>query len=205
VAAALSLVLRFRRARGEERQQIKWFTYAVTFVVCYSLINQLLLPDRLPFLLDEILGVAVFQSLWVALAVAVLRYRLYDIDIIIRRTLVYSTLTAILALIYFGSVIVLQTLFTGVGQQSSIAIVLSTLAIAALFSPLRQRIQAIIDRRFYRRKYNATQTLATFATATRDEVELERLAAELLSVVEETVQPAHISLWLRRPGKSNTS
>jgi hypothetical protein len=129
--------------------------------------------------------------------VAVLRYRLYDIDVIINRTLVYGSLTVILALVYFGGVAASQAIFrTLTGQGSTLAVVASTLAIAALFNPLRHRIQALIDRRFYRRKYDASKTLETFSAKLRDETDLDALNAELVGVVGETMRPAHISIWL---------
>jgi hypothetical protein len=138
----------------------------------------------------------------VSVGIAVLRYRLYDIDVLINRTLVYGTLTVLLALVYFSLVIGLGSLvrlFTGQLSQSPVVIVASTLVIAALFHPLRRRLQAIIDRRFYRRKYDATRILAAFSVTLRNEVDLNQLREELVAVVQETMQPAHVSLWLRKP------
>ena len=203
LAALASLVARFRRARGQERQQLKWLTYAAALAIAAYLTSILvaaLVPGELGGLLRALQAFA-FALLPIAIGVAVLRHRLYDIDLLINRTLVYGALTATLALVYIGGVVLLQRAAGWLtGQEGSpLAIVASTLAIAALFQPLRRRIQAIIDRRFYRRKYDAQQTLAAFAATLRDETDLERITANLLAVVQETMQPAHVSLWLRPP------
>lgn len=192
-----SLVVRFGRSQGAERQQIKWFAYAAALFISWAVLEQLL-PVRLPSVVDEILFVAVLQALWISIGVAVLRYRLYDVDVVINRTLVYTVLTAVLALIYFGGVAALQFVLRPLaGGESQLAIVASTLAIAALFNPLRRSTQRFIDRRFYRRKYDAAETLAAFSATLREETDLDRLGGELIAVVHETVQPGHVSLWLR--------
>jgi hypothetical protein len=194
-----SLVVRFWRSRGVERQQIKWFVYAVVLFVSWAVLEQLL-PVRLPPILDEALFVVSLQGLWVAIGVAVLRYRLYDVDLIINRTLVYATLTTVLVLTYLLTVVLLQEAFRAVtGGESQLAVVASTLTIAALFSSLRSRVQSFIDRRFYRNKYDSATTLAAFNATLRDETDLDRLTPELLAVVRETMQPEHASLWLRAP------
>ncbi|HEV2743656.1 MAG TPA: hypothetical protein VGV91_10905, partial [Rubrobacter sp.] len=197
VAALLSMVVRFYRSRGEERLQLKWFTYAAMVGVTTPLLLGVLAPAAF-----EVLGRLVwtlgFLSIPVSAAVAILKYRLYDIDRIINRTLVYAALTVVLALVYVGSVFSLQYLFRALtGETSRLVIVASTLAIAALFSPLRRRTQDLVDRRFYRRKYDARKTLVAFGARLRDETDLKQLDLGLLEVVRETVQPASASLWLR--------
>jgi hypothetical protein len=200
IISALSLVVRYRRASGVERQQLKWFALAAVLVACF-LVAQLVGLDRLlGSTLWNLFNAAINTTVYVAVGVAILRYRLYDIDILINRTLVYGSLTVMLAVVYVGGVATTHTVFralTGQEQQPQLAIVASTLVIAALFNPLRRRIQGFIDRRFYRRKYDAAKTLEAFSAKLRDETDLEALNAELVGVVRETMQPAHLSLWLR--------
>jgi hypothetical protein len=194
VAAFGSLVLRFRRSRGEERQQLKWFTYAS------ALLPLAWLSESLPTPLGDLLFAVPIGFLPVATGIAILRHRLYDIDRLINRTLVYGLLTALLAGIYASVVLVFGQLFGGMGKDPpSLVVAGVTLAVAALFQPARRRIQAVVDRRFNRRKYNATKTVEAFSVRLRDEVDLDALSAELLTVVDETVQPAKASLWLRPP------
>jgi hypothetical protein len=193
IGAGASVVMRFRRSRGVERQQMKWFVYAVA--------PMLVIPteDYLPGIIGSVALGVVLIGLPTAIGIAVLRYRLYDIDVLINRTLVYGSLTAVLVTAYVGSIVVLQAAFRSLtGQDSQLTVVASTLAIAALFNPLRRRIQAFVDRRFYRRKYDAAKTLAAFSVRLRDETDLAELNEELLAVVREIMQPAHVdSLWLR--------
>jgi hypothetical protein len=202
----LSPLLRYRHANFVQRQQIKWFAWwsAIIFAPYLVFYFTLLLtyPEAsdVPPVLEAMRGVLVGLVGFcppIIIAFSILRYRLFDIDVVIRKTLVYSTLTALLALVFFGSVILLQRVFEAVtGQQSQLAIVLSTLAIAAIFNPLRTRIQAIIDRRFYRKKYDAQQVLAQFAITARDETDMYALTAELARVVQETLEPAEVKVWL---------
>ena len=194
LAAAASVGLRLRRAEGVEREQIKWLVYAAGLVPLVVALDFAVGPNTL---FAEIATLIAILAVPVAVGVAILRYRLYDIDLIIRRTLVYSVLTAALALVYFGSVALFQGLLAAVSrEQSPVAVVASTLVIAALFAPLRRRVQEFIDRRFYRRKYDAARTLAEFAAAARDETDLEQLTGRLVAVVEDTMQPARVGLWL---------
>jgi hypothetical protein len=201
VTGGLSLVLRFRRAGGEERQQIKWFVYAIVLFVCYVVVR---LVFQVPIVVDALISIILWMCPWVAIAIAVLHYRLYDIDVIINCTLVYGSLTAALVLVYIGCVVLLQQLLGLLAGSSELAIVASTLTIAALFNPLRKRIQTSIDKRFYRRKYDAAKVLAAFGATARDETDLERLAGELLRVVDETMQPEFVSLWLRETQAGST-
>jgi hypothetical protein len=201
-AVVLSVFMRLRRAVGVERQQIKWFAYAaagsvITTGLAYllpSVVDTPLWFERMGFALV----IAFIPAVPIAIGIAILRYRLYDIDILINRTLVYGPLTAMLVSLYLVGIVVLQRLFVLLtGQQSTLAVVASTLLIAALFTPLRRRIQSFIDRRFYRRKYNAKKTLEAFAAKLREETDLGALSDDLVGVVWETMQPAHVSLWLR--------
>ena len=204
VAAASSVFVRLHRATGIERQQIKWFAYATAAAVM-GLVLAEIIPDVIDVpLWFERIGHAIFllliPAIPISMGIAILKYRLYDIDVIINRTLVYGTLTATLALVYFGVVTTTQALFrTLTGQQElpQLVVVASTLVIAALFNPLRRRIQSFIDRRFYRRKYDARKTLEAFSAQLRDETDLNALSDDLVGVVRETMQPAHVSLWLR--------
>jgi hypothetical protein len=208
LASALSLVLRYRRSGGEEREQIKWIALAasvVGLVYLIAMVSSLTYsgpwggagtPLWLGLLQDA--SLVSFTAVPIAVGFAVLKYRLYDIDLIINRTLVYGSLTATLVALYFGGIVVLQRIFlTLTGQESTLAVVASTLLIAALFTPLRRRIQSFIDRRFYRKKYDARKTLEAFSAKLRDETDLQALNSELVGVVRETMHPAHVSLWLR--------
>jgi uncharacterized membrane protein len=199
LAAVISLFVRFHRSGGEERQQIKWFAYAAAVSLFWVfLLDGIPDPGREFEAVIAVLGLFVIPSIPLAAGIAIFRYRLYDIDRIINRTLVYSALTASLALIYLGSVVGLQYVFRAIaGQDSNLAVVASTLAIAALFGPLRRRVQSFIDRRFYRRKYDAAKTLEAFSVRLRDETDLDALGEDLVGVVREAVQPAHARLWLR--------
>jgi hypothetical protein len=219
-AVIFSQIYRYLRVSTRiERQQTKWVVFGILIVIA----GISALPALFNFFFPEyfsqpnipssvFLGLVnypvILLSFPVTIGIAILRSRLYDIDVVINRTLVYGTLTLLLGLVYFGLIFGLQALFQGMFHQNNdVAIVVSTLVIAALFQPLRRRIQAIIDRRFYRRKYDAARTLATFSATLRNEVDLRQLHEHLLAVVEETMQPTHVSLWLRPVGhdrKSNT-
>jgi hypothetical protein len=215
LAALFSVILRLRHARGDVRQQIKWFLFAAVpltvlgslgeldTIVAYFTTDFMFRPVSILYDLGLLLPniyaqVLAFLVIPVCTYIAILRYNLYDIDVVINRTLVYGSLTATLVALYFVGIVVLQSVFVLLtGQQSTLAVVASTLLIAALFTPLRRRIQSFIDRRFYRSKYDARKTLEAFSTQLRDETDLEALSDNLLGVVRETMQPAHVSLWLR--------
>jgi hypothetical protein len=205
VLSASSMVVRFRRALGEERQQIKWFALAAGFAALGWVANSLAYAndegtESLPLVVASLLLLLSLLGIPLAVGIAILKYRLYEIDLIINRTLVYGSLTGTLALVYFGGVTATQALFrniTGQEELPQLVIVASTLVIAALFNPLRRRIQSIIDRSFYRRKYDARKTLEAFSVKLRDETDLQTLNNDLVGVVQETMQPAHVSLWLR--------
>ena len=199
--AAASLLVRLRGSKGVERQQVKWFTYAVAVLATSATLAYVVFESMGVVWLGWIssaLAIVGVVGLPVAVGIAILRYRLYNIDLIINRTLVYGSLTAVLAGIYFGSIVVLQLLFRALtGEGSQFVVVASTLAIAALFNPSRRRIQGFIDRSFFRRKYDAVKTLEAFSATLRDETDLDALSGDLVGIVRETMQPAHVSLWLR--------
>jgi hypothetical protein len=198
VASAVSLIVRMRHTGSEQRQQIKWLAYGGAVVVgtiCASgLINLWNVPVSIVVSNVALLGLPVFTG------IAIVKHHLYDIDLLINRTLVYGSLTTMLVAVYVGAIVLSQRVFVGLtGQEElpQLAIVASTLMIAALFAPLRRRIQAIMDRRFYRRKYDARKTLEAFSAKIRDDTDLDALSGDLLGVVMETMQPEHVTLWLR--------
>ena len=195
VGAMVALVIRFRRSVGLERLQLKQLVLAASFILPAGALAVLFWYDS--YLVRVLLGVALL-ALPVAAGLAILRYRLYDIDVVINRTLVYGALTASLAAVYLVSVLLLQLALSPFTEGSSLAIAVSTLAVAALFRPARARIQGIVDRRFFRAKYDAAQTLSNFGSRLRDQVDLGNIGTDLLTVVGDTVQPSHVSLWLRK-------
>jgi PAS domain S-box-containing protein len=196
-------LVRLRRSMGVERQQLKWFAYAVAVLATSAILAYVVSESvRVVWLgwASFMLVIASVVGLPVAVGIAILRYRLYNIDLLLNRTLVYGALTAVLAAVYFGSIVLFQALFRAfTGQESQVAVVVSTLAIAALFTPLRLRIQSFIDRRFYRRKYDARKTLEAFSAKLRIETDLDALSSELIDVIRETMQPTRVSLWLKAP------
>lgn len=203
VACIVSIFVRFRRAKGDERQQLKWLAYGtvmsllilvIIIILTFANVNSGFISSLLFYL-----PVLIFS---ISVGIAMLRFRLYNIDILINRTLVYGILTALLALIYFGLIFILQSLvraLTGQISQIPLVLVASTLLIYAIFRPLRSRVQQIIDRRFYRRKYDAAKVVEAFSATLRNELDLNQLREHLVSVVQETMQPKHVSLWLRPP------
>ena len=195
-----ALVLRFRRSYGVERQQMKWLAFAASVLVLAFAVTFAAAPVLGDGLLSDVLflaGIAGLVFMPVAVAVAILRYRLYEIDRVISRTLVYGSLTVVLGAAYAGLVLAGQAVFSSFAGGSDLAIAVSTLVVAALFLPLRGRVQRLVDRRFYRRRYDAQRTLEAFGARLREEVDLDALAAELGAVVTETMQPAHVSVWRR--------
>jgi hypothetical protein len=215
LASAVSLVLRYRRSGGDQREQIKWIAFAASvagLLYLIAIVSPFIFAPEIvsgggslpppPLWVELLFSVAVlgFAGVPVAIGFAVLRYRLYDIDVVINRTLVYGSLTGMLIAVYFGGVATMQAIFRAIAdqeEQPQLAIVVSTLVIAALFTPLRRRIQSFIDRRFYRRKYDARKTLAAFSAKLRDETDLDALSDGLVRVVRESMQPSHVSLLLR--------
>ena len=199
ILAFINFTIRFVRSRGIERQQLKWFVFGMATIPLTMVIDAILQRVDQPMIYNfnyvlNVISIAAFPTV---MLISITRYRLYDIDFIIRRTLLYSALTLTLAVIYFGAVLVMQAVFTrGLGAQSEIWIVLSTLLIAALFQPLRRRFQSVIDRRFYRSKYDAEKTLANFASRLQNEVDLDEIQRYLVRAVEENIQPEGASLWL---------
>jgi hypothetical protein len=198
VAGATSMIVRLRRARGDLRQQVKWIAFsAALMAVGFIAVN---LGDWAGGAGQAAAGLFFSLSIAavpVAAGIAILRHRLYEIDLIIRRTVVYAVLTSGLAGLYLGMVVALQQVFSGFAGGSDLAVAGSTLAVAALFRPVRSRLQAVVDRRFYRRRYDAQRTIEAFSARLRDEVDLEALEVELRAAVREAMQPAHVSLWLR--------
>ncbi len=201
VVGFAALIVRWRRAGHRERQQLKWFAYFAAlipvFVVANAALQLLRVDETFADVAEFAAATGAFLGLPVAVAISILRYRLYDIDLVIKRTLVYGALTALLVAAYLSLVLLLRLLLSPATGESDLAVAGSTLAVAALFRPLRARIQSVVDRRFYRERYDAARTLEGFATRLRDELDLETLGTDLRGVVHHTMQPAHVTLWLR--------
>lgn len=192
VAVALSVIVRYVRSSGDERQQMKWMVFAAAFLVC-----ALVVPSLVGWGGSDVLFSIGVVQLPVAVGVAMFKYRLYDVDRLINRTLVYAVLTVVLGAAYLGLVLAGQAVSSSLAGGSNLAIAVSTLVVAALFLPVRRRIQHFVDHRFYRRRYDARRTLEGFGARLREQVELETLSSDLALVVQETIQPSHVSLWLR--------
>lgn len=198
--AAASLIARMRSGSAVERQQVKWIAFGAALLgltLGASVIVSLAAPDAVLAKATQILSVAAVLTIPIAATLAILRYRLYDIDLLINRTLVYGALSAALAVTYFGAVALLQAALRPLTGGSELAVAGSTLAVVALAAPLRRRIQGAVDRRFYRSRYDAARTLDAFGTRLRDVVDLEAVRADLVGVVNDTIRPAHASVWLR--------
>jgi hypothetical protein len=208
VVGASSLLLRLRRVGWIQRQQIKWFAYTTAVAISGIILKNTIFPmvgETWVWWAGLVLAVIGLAGNPIGMGVAVLKYRLYNIDSLINRTLVYGSLSALLALIYFGGVAAAEAIFratTGQGQQPQLATVAFTLSIAALFNPFRRRIQAVVDRRFYRSKYDTRKTLEAFSAQLREDTDLDALSDDLVGVVRETMQPAHVSLWMH-PGTTS--
>ena len=208
VGCCASVVVRFRRARGIERQQLKWLVYAALWAALAFLAAWVGVFINNPILASAVTFDLCLLAIPVGVGIAILRHSLFDIDVIINRTLVYGLLTALLAGMYFACVIAAQAViqgFTGQMYTPPVVLVATTLLVAALFNPLRRRIQSGIDQRFYRRKYDAEKTLAVFAVSLRNEVDMSDLSERLLILVDETMQPEHVSLWLRMPARQTSN
>jgi hypothetical protein len=199
VGLLASVVVRFRRSRGDERQQLKWMLVAAGLLVAQIVVSEAA-GDWLSDALDGLIFAAAVTAIPVAAGVAMLKYRLYDVDVVIRKTLVYGSLTVLLSLAYAGLVLAGQAVFSSFAGGSNLAIAVSTLVVAALFLPVRSRVQRVVERRFYRGRYDAQRTLESFGARLREQVELDALRGDLEGVVRDTMQPAHVSLWLRGAG-----
>jgi hypothetical protein len=196
LTSAVSMAFRYRASAPAQRQQIKWFAYSTVMLVVIILFEDAI-SDLFGEAIADIFFLAGMLFPSVGAGIGILKYRLYDIDVVINRTIVYAVLTAALAVVYLSVVVVMQRALGGLTQESDLAIAASTLAVAALFRPFRSRIQAFIDQRFFRRKYDAGRTLESFSSRLRDTVDLDSLNGELIQVVGETMQPSHVSLWIR--------